>query len=103
VTEEDKKISKEDQKIYQSTAGMLLYLLKYSCPCLANPLRKLSKALDGASQGTFKELKRVIKFVLDTTEYGLKIQPEPEQEGKLWRLTFFWTVTTLVMQRPGSA
>jgi len=68
---------------------MLLYLLKYSCPCLANPLHELSKALDGTSQGTFKELKRVIKFVLDTAEYGLKIQLEPEQEGKPWCLTIF--------------
>jgi len=37
----------------------------------------------------FKELKRVIKFVLNTTDYGLKIQPEPEQEGKPWCLTIF--------------
>jgi len=89
VTDEDKKISKEDQKIYWSAVGTLLYLLKYSHPCLANPLRELSKALDGASQGTFKELKRVIKFVLDTADYGLKIQPKPEQEGKKWRMTIF--------------
>jgi len=82
VTDKDKKISKEDQKIYWSAVGMLLYLLKYLHPCLVNPLCELSKALDGASQGTFKELKRVIKFVLDTTNYGLRIQPELEQEGK---------------------
>jgi len=88
-TDEDKKISKEDQKVYQSAVGMLLYLLKYLHPCLANPLHKLSKALDGASQGTFKELKRVIKFVLNTANYGLKIQPELEQEGKPWHLTVF--------------
>jgi len=84
MTDKDKKISKEDQKIYQSAVGTLLYLLKYFCPCLANPLHELSKALDGASQGMFRELKRVIKFVLNTTDYGLKIQPEPEQEGKPW-------------------
>jgi len=89
VTDKDKKISKEDQKIYQSVVGTLLYLLKYLHPCLANPLHELSKALDGASQGTFKELKRVIMFMLDTTDYGLKIQPEPEQERKPWHLTVF--------------
>ncbi len=88
VTDEDKKISKEDQKIYQSAVGTLLYLLKYLHPCLANPLHE-SKALDGVSQGTFNKLKRVIKFVLDTADYGLKIQPEPEQEGKPWHLTIF--------------
>ncbi len=57
VLKDWQKISKEDQKIYRSAVGMLLYLLKYSRPCLANPLHELSKALDGASQGTFKELK----------------------------------------------
>ncbi len=75
VQEEWNKISKEEQKLYHSAVGTLLYLLKYSRPCLANPLRELSKALDGANQATFKELKRVIKFVLDTADYGLEIQP----------------------------
>jgi len=68
MMDEDKKISKEDQKIYWFAVGMLLYLLKYSCHYLANYLHELSKALDGVSQRTFKELKRVIKFVLDTDD-----------------------------------
>jgi len=36
---------------------MLLYLLKHSQPCLANPLQELSKALDGANEADLKELK----------------------------------------------
>jgi len=52
---------------------MLLYLLKYSRPCLAHLLYELSKTLDGASQARIKELQRVIKFVLDTADYGSKI------------------------------
>jgi len=55
VQEEWKKISKEEQKHYHLAIRMLLYLLKY---CLTNPLHELSKALDGASQASFKELKR---------------------------------------------
>jgi len=89
VLEDWQEISKEDQKIYRSAVGTLLYLLKYSRPCLANPLRELSKALDGASQGTFKELKRVIKFVLDTADYGLKIEPVERAAGEPWSLTVF--------------
>jgi len=42
----------------------------------------LPKALDGASQGTFKELKRVIKFVLDMADYGLKIEPIKRATGE---------------------
>ena len=35
----------------------------------------VSKALDGATQSAFKEMKRVIKFVLDTKTKGLKLEP----------------------------
>jgi len=83
------KISKEDQKIYCLAVGMLLYLLKYSRPCLVNPLCKLSKALDGVSEVTFKELKHVIKFVLDTADYGLKIKPIEKPVGEAWTMMVF--------------
>jgi len=69
--------------------GILLYLLKYSRLCLANLLCKLSKALDGASQGTFKELKRVIKFVLDTADCGLMMESMEKTTGESWNLTVF--------------
>jgi len=47
VLEDWQRILKENQKICHSAVGTLLYLLKYSRPCLANPLHELSKALDG--------------------------------------------------------
>jgi len=57
---------------------------------LANPLSKLSKALlDGASQATFKELKRMIKFVLNTMNYGVKIKPINKPMGEAWTMTVF--------------
>jgi len=83
------KISKEDQNLSCSDVGTLLYLLKYSRPCLANPLRELSKALDQANQATFKELKVVIEFVLDTADYSLKIQPIEKPVGAAWTMTVF--------------
>ncbi len=83
------KISNEDQKLYCLAVGTLLYLLKYSRPCLANPLCELSKVLDGASEGTFKKLKCVIKFVLDTADYGLKIKPIKKPVGEAWTMTVF--------------
>ena len=54
--DESKCISKEEQKLFCSGVGMLLYLVKHSRPDIANPLRELSKVLDGATQETFKEL-----------------------------------------------
>jgi hypothetical protein len=45
---------------------MLFYLIKYSRQDLANVVRELSKCMDGASLAAYKEMQRVIEFVLDT-------------------------------------
>jgi len=62
-----KNNDKEAQDIaeYQSAIGMLLFLLKHSQSCLANLLRELSKVLDCAA---WKELCRLVKFVIDTKQ-----------------------------------
>ena len=65
----------EDQLTYRSGIGMLLYLVKHSCPNLSNMTRELSKANDGANPVAYKELLHVVKYVLDTEMLGLKIEP----------------------------
>ena len=65
---------------------MLLYLVKHSRPDIANVARELSKCMDQANAGAYKELKRVIKFVLDTKSFGLKIEPIKEKEDGLWHI-----------------
>ena len=59
-------VSNEEQKLFCSGVGMLLYLVKHSRPDIANPVRELSKVLDGTTPAAMKELFRVIKHVLDT-------------------------------------
>ena len=49
LSNEKKEILAEDQQDYQWGVGMLLYLVKYSCPDFANATRELSKANDGAN------------------------------------------------------
>ena len=66
---------------------MLLYLINYSRPDLANIVRELSKCMDGANLAAYKEMQRVIKFVLDTKMLCLKIQPKHESEE--WDLISF--------------
>ena len=73
--EGDPLISAEDQKKYRSGVGMLLYLIKHSRPDLANAIRELTKVLDGATQAHYKAMMRVIKYVIDTEFYGLRLQP----------------------------
>ena len=55
--------------------GKLLYLVKHTRPDIANAVRELSKVLDCATPAAYKEMKRVIKYVLETKHYGLKIFP----------------------------
>jgi hypothetical protein len=68
---------------------MLLYLVKHSRPDIANVVRELSKVMDRASPAAIKELKRVIKFVLDTKTFGLKIQPEQKKLDEKWSMTVY--------------
>jgi hypothetical protein len=84
----DEVLSPEDQKMYRSGVGMLLFLVKHSRPDIANVVRELSKSMDKASPAAWKELKRTIKFVLDTKEYGLKIEPKKQDNDK-WNMVMF--------------
>jgi hypothetical protein len=86
---EEEKISDSDQTLYRSGVGMLLYLVKHSRPDIANVVRELSKCMDGASLAALKELKRVIKFVLDTRDLGLKIEPKITGSGDDWDIVIY--------------
>ena len=54
---------------------MLPYLVKHLRPYLANVTRELSKANDAVNPAAYKELLRVIKYVIGTKNLGLKIEP----------------------------
>ena len=81
-------VSNEDQKVYRSGVGMLLYLAKQTRPDIQNAVRELSKCMQKATPAAFKEMKRVIIHVLDTKEYGLKMEPVYESL-KNWILLIY--------------
>jgi hypothetical protein len=68
--------SSEDQALYRLGIVMLLYRVKHPRPNITNVVRELSKVMDGATLAAIKEMKRVIKFVLDMRHYGLKIEQQ---------------------------
>jgi Reverse transcriptase (RNA-dependent DNA polymerase) len=74
--EDETKITESEQTIYRSGVGMLLYLVKHSRPDIANSVRELSKVADGATPCHWKNLMRTIKYVLDTKEKALKVEPK---------------------------
>ena len=80
------ELSVDDEKktLYQSGVGMLLYLVKHTQPDIANPVRELSKCLNGPN----KELLSVVKFVIDTKDLALKLQPIAE-DGPEWQIVAF--------------
>ena len=62
----------EKQKMYHSGVGMLIYLVKYSRPNIAN-FMQLIKWINGSSDVCYKEIHGMIKYVLDTKDLGLKL------------------------------
>ena len=81
-------ISPKDQTLYRTGVGMLLYLVKYSRPDISNAVQELSKGMKEPTPNAFKELKRVLKFVLDTRNKGLKMEPKYEDEVN-WEMTVY--------------
>ena len=61
-------VNEEDQTLYRSGTGILLYLTKPSRPDISSPTRELSKVMDGASKMHMKELLMIIKFVMMTPD-----------------------------------
>ena len=66
-------ISAEDQKKYQLGKCMLLYLIKHSRQDIANTTMELSKANNGAIPVAVTELLHLLKYVLDTKKFGVKL------------------------------
>ena len=87
--EGDVVLDEEQQTKYRSGVGMVLYLIKYSRPDLANPVRELAKCMDKAHPAAWKELLRVIKFVLDTKTKGLKMEPKMMTKELQWEVKGF--------------
>ena len=73
---EDERVNEKDQSRYRSGVGMLLWIMKCTRPDISNAVRELTKVMDGATEEAMKEMFRVIKFVLDTRNIGLKIEPK---------------------------
>ena len=55
---------------------MNLYLVKHSRPEISNATRELSKKMSEANVGDLKHLYRLIKFVIDTQNAKLKLEPD---------------------------
>ena len=71
---EEDEANTKDHETYRSGVGTLLYLTKHSRPDISNPVRELSKTMDGPAPAHLKEMYKLIIFVLSTKDYGLKFK-----------------------------
>ena len=69
------KISTKNQNVFLSGVRTLLYLIKHLRPNIVNWTQELSKVNDNVSPAVFHELLQMIKYVLDTNSFGLKLEP----------------------------
>ncbi len=67
---------------------MLLWLVKHSRTDIANSVHELLKVLDSASNVSYKEMLRSIKFILDTKLYRICMCPTYSRDLS-WELLFF--------------
>ena len=78
------KVDEKTQSMYRSGVGTVLYFTKHSRPDITNPVRELSKSMDGASMAHVTEMYRVRNFVLEMKTLGLAMAPI-SQDG-IWKL-----------------
>jgi hypothetical protein len=70
------KVIKADLKSrFRSGVSILRCLIKHSRPDIASLVRELAKCIDGATLEAYKEMLRIIRFVLDTQLFCLKMEP----------------------------
>jgi hypothetical protein len=89
------------QSRYHSGVKMSLYLIKYSQPDLCNVVRELSKCMDKETIGTYLEMLRDVKFVIDMNTFCLKICPE--NKIKIGVSTYFAKVIGRAIPRKESS
>jgi hypothetical protein len=65
-----------------------LHLTKHSRPDISISVRELSKSMDGATPLALREMKQLVKFVINTNEYGLKLTPSVPKTEK-WNLIMY--------------
>ena len=65
-TDKNEVVFNEEHEQYRNGVGMLLYLVKHKQPDTANAVREITILDYGPTGNAMKEVKSVIKYVIDT-------------------------------------
>ena len=77
-TDKNKVVSNEEHEQYRTGVSMLLYLIKHTQPDISNSVRGLTRLNDGPRVNAMKEMKHIIKNVVDIGNQGLKVTPQKQ-------------------------
>ena len=72
VRDGEPNLEKDKQNRYRSGIGMCLYLSRHSRPDICNATRELSKGMVRANDAHYKQMLRLIKYILTTKGLCLK-------------------------------
>ena len=89
ISKNNKKLLIEKHKKFRSGINNLIYLLKHSRPEFSNTIKELSRCFSGPSEKNKKEMIKVLKWIIDNLDIGLRIKPKIEfnKKGKIiWKL-----------------
>ena len=75
--------------IISSGVGTLLQFSNKTRPDITNAVRELSRGMDKATKAAEKEMYRIMKYLIQTKDYGLKLHPTKNLENGLWTLTIY--------------
>ena len=53
-------------------------------------MRELSKVLDGPTELSYREMLRCVKYVLDSKDLGLRLEPNGTPKGDPWDIVCYW-------------
>ena len=85
MKEGDVGVTNEEQSKFSSGVGFCGYLVKHLRPDISNATCEHSKQLKGANYAHYKNLLRLLKFVIDTEDVKLKMEPTLVT-SLLWKL-----------------
>ena len=71
---DEETLSPEDQHIYRSKVGKLLYAVKLTQPDIVNVVRELAGHMDKASKQVDTAANHVLKYLVDTKDKGITFQ-----------------------------
>lgn len=78
------RLSDEQQTMYRSGVGKLLYLTKLSRPDMSCAVRELATHMDGADMEHWKALHRALAYAANTKYSGLHLEPKKEFEHRIY-------------------